>query len=356
LLQSEEPFEFPEEIEEAWIDLSKIQLNKKLNALISDAISKSHHLTNVTLLATEHYILDSNAVDLIKQIHNVPCLYICGEMVPDGTKNLGEALKMSTGFKSLQFFRTDFSANELAYICDGLINNSSITEVDLHASYFGNDGCNMMADLLKVNKTISKLDISQSFISDCSNLFEALKTNTTLKELNLFGNTFDTAQLGTLLKHNHSLEYLNLGLAGIKRGLDAISEALIGHRSLRNMCLLYNHFDYQGLHKLVECMRENYSVVSLQVTDSNATDNYNVKLIQELEEITARNEALQNENYFNTVIFIRGLIRNKRVLDVLPVEIWSAIFSEIEYPGVAFSFSAFFGELYRKTLHKMDES
>lgn len=348
---------FPIDITEASIDLSKIQLNQQRVTLILDAIAKSPHLTTVNFLVlTKEVVIDSHATNLIKHIHTVPVLTVCGEMLPTSTKNFGEALKSSTGFKSLLFYRTEFTENELIYICDGLMHNTSITDVDLHASCFRDAGCEMIADLLKVNKTIAKLDISESFVSNCKKLFETLQTNTTLKELNLFGNSFDTAQLAALLKVNHTLEYLNLGLAGIRQKLGAIAEALVGHRSLRSICLLYNHFDEEGLSKLVECMRENYSIVSLQVTDGNATDNYNAKLIEELEQITARNEELQNENYFKTIIFIRGLIRNKHVLDILPLEIWSAIFSGIEYPGIAFNFSAFFSELYNQTRDKMDES
>ena len=97
----------------------------------------------------------------------------------------------------------------------------------------------VLADVLKSNTTMTKLDLSRNFVGDsgAAGLAEALKSNTTLTVLNMSNNDIDdagTAGLAEALKSNTTLTDLDLSSNAIGAGGPAVlAEALKSRTALR---------------------------------------------------------------------------------------------------------------------------
>lgn len=148
---------------------------------------------------------------------------------------------------------------------------------------------------LKFNKTLTSLDASES----ATNYSEVLKHNTTLKELKV-----------PSLKHQELIEVIQYG---------QFLKALVVDN-------LTGDFKGQGEFDTIlkQTMESNYTLTSYWVAN---TDNNRFNYI------CNRNYALQKQRYEDTAMIIHIIARSS-LFDQLPTELWTAIFSEITYPGL----------------------
>jgi len=128
---------------------------------------------------------------------------------------------------------------EMLKIFEGLETNTTVTELKL-AHNDADEAAIEFAEIMKTNKTITKADISSNDIhfKGITAIGEMLKVNTTLKELNM-ANNFCREQIKDIaegLKVNKGLTKLNLNVSQIDdEGAMALQEALKSNTTLKEL-------------------------------------------------------------------------------------------------------------------------
>ena len=117
----------------------------------------------------------------------------------------------------------------------------NIPELILYHMQLTDTQIKALAEALKINTTLRELNLSKNFISDEGGkaLAEALKINTTLTKLNLSKNSIGN------------------------QGASAIAEALKTNTTLTTLDFSWNYIDIKGAKKLVEAMKINTTLTTL---------------------------------------------------------------------------------------------
>jgi hypothetical protein len=133
----------------------------------------------------------------------------------------------------------DITLQQVTRIAKELMANTSLISIDLEGNQkIGCDGAELIADVLKKNRAIIYLNLSECRISDRGvlALAKALEVNRSLIFLNLRFNAImneGAKAIAGVLRINHALTYLYLAANGIRyEGAKAISEALKINRGL----------------------------------------------------------------------------------------------------------------------------
>lgn len=148
---------------------------------------------------------------------------------------LGSALKENFSLRDLSLMRCNLT--NIKEIAEGLLKNRSLTKLDLTENSFGDAGVSALADSLKLNDTLTMLDLSKCGLLGIGDLAETLKSNRTLKSLNVGWNIHCVApqQLGAALKDNSGLTELDM--SGCCRHFESLPEALKINRTLLKLSL-----------------------------------------------------------------------------------------------------------------------
>ena len=143
--------------------------------------------------------------------------------------------------------------------------NTVLQEVDLFMTNIDHEGAKLIADLLKRNKSIRKLELYGKYTGSKSNgthiptsgitlLMQALEKNTTLETLSLNNNGLDSTSatnICKMMKKNKHLSHLNLAL---------------------------NQFNSQDIKKLASALQSSASVRFINVR-SNTVDDEEWKML-----------------------------------------------------------------------------
>lgn len=110
-----------------------------------------------------------------------------------------------------------------------------------------------------MKNSIETLDISKNKLSvSCAQIFNTLKDNNTLKNLNLFNNNagYDSSvALAKVLENNTALEFLDLGHNRIRnKGLSVLVEA-INKNPNNNLSGLGLRFNYLNEDSIIELLK-----------------------------------------------------------------------------------------------------
>ena len=136
------------------------------------------------------------------------------------------------------------------------------------------DRMNLFCEILKVNKSLTTLDLSRNRIgaAGAESLSEALKVNTCLTTLDLRDNEIDSAgaeSLSKALKVNTCLTTLNLGCNRIgATGAKSLSEALKVNTCLATLDLGWNRMGATGAESLSEALKLNTCLTTLDLGDN----------------------------------------------------------------------------------------
>ena len=126
-----------------------------------------------------------------------------------------------------------------------------VNTLGLHSKYLGVDGAKALAEAIKDNKTITKIDISCNDIKDEGSIAiaQALQTNKTITEIKLSNN--------------------NIGV----RGAEAIADALKINKIIKVLYLTNNNIQDAGAKAFAETLRNNKTLVLLCLTQNNIGNN-----------------------------------------------------------------------------------
>ena len=156
--------------------------------------------------------------------------------------------------------------NQMLIFCHCLMNNSTLTELNLSNNNITDEGAKRLAEAIKVNTTLQELNISMNKITDegAKRLAEAIQINTTLQELNISMNKITdkgAKRLAEAIQINTTLQELNISKNWIsKEGVMRIVEACTINRTLHKLVCTHNNLSKSGLAAINEYIRKENAV------------------------------------------------------------------------------------------------
>ena len=155
--------------------------------------------------------------------------------------------------------------DQMSIFCDCLMNNSTLTELNLSSNKITDEGVKKLAEDIQVN-ALQKLNLSGNEIADegAKGLGEAIQVNITLQELNISSNKISdegAKRLGEAIQVNTTLQELNISKNCIsKKGVMRIVEACRINRTLHKLVCTHNNLSKSGLAVINEYIRKENAV------------------------------------------------------------------------------------------------
>jgi Ran GTPase-activating protein (RanGAP) involved in mRNA processing and transport len=148
-----------------------------------------------------------------------------------------------------------FTPNAIYHLSTCLSNASCyITALSFKFTYLGFDELLMLADGIKFNKTLVKLDLSHNCFKSCMMkfMFEALLDNSSVADLNLSSNFLDNefaVDLAHLLESNQQLHKVDIASNPIgPEGAKYLLESILAHNdTLESLGDIRNTNVYMGV-------------------------------------------------------------------------------------------------------------
>lgn len=109
----------------------------------------------------------------------------------EGSRYIAQALKVNKSLRHLNLKLNRIDDKGGSKLCTDLLNNNSELEsISLSSNSLGHMFCEALAEFLKLNGTIKKLDISCNFIDDsnASTLKDSLKSNKNIIDVDVRNN------------------------------------------------------------------------------------------------------------------------------------------------------------------------
>jgi hypothetical protein len=233
------------------LDLSGHRMNAADLQALSDSLKKNKHLVEVDL--SQSLVKDPNGLNVIFET-----LQINSSIVKLNIRHL-DVFDKNTSFSSLR-------------------SNKSLRDIDLSDNFLGDEGCKLIADILKTNDSLKDINLSHNVIQSAGfkELSEALKVNITLKKINLSANT---ARLGEIkmiseaIKVNKSLTELDLSELGFDlEGTKALADALRVNATISRIHLSKNRIDRAGAMQLTEVLKVNETLAYIDLSNNFIDD------------------------------------------------------------------------------------
>ena len=226
-------------------------------------------ITDVGMNVLEQFIVEKvSTLECIDLSHNesspwgLYCAYIrhcsCSSLTLGGdygmkeyVNEITESLQINANLQSLKLKNITIEGVEL--ISEIVRTNKTLQKLDLSNNKLSDDGTITISDGLKNNTTLLELNISHNNITNkaIKNITESIQVNTTLEKLDLSHNILsdDGATLiSSCLKCNNSLLKLNISHNGITdKGTKEIAEAIKINSTLQNIDISRNHISAEGL-------------------------------------------------------------------------------------------------------------
>ena len=183
-------------------------------------------------------------------------------------KDLFHKVSNSVGFLDLNGINKiqKITDENLIVICEALKINSTLKEINISNNLFGDEGTKYLSGYLSMNPSLFLINLSVNDIrqSGMKHLSNALRLNSTLKEIYFFQNRIGdegVKYLSECLKVNCCLSKINLCHTEINaKGVKYLSEALKINTSLKSINLGSNDFGDEGLNHLSEALKLNNSL------------------------------------------------------------------------------------------------
>ena len=157
-------------------------------------------------------------------------------------KCFGEALKKNTVLQALRIAANGFSASDVCALLTGLKENETLTALDLSSNTVGQDGQELLADLLTFHDHIVWLGLDATAVGPACEFLHALAAARTLSHVSL--------------SHN------SLGQEGAKR----IARVLQTSPTLQRLDLTHTRLGYEGMQQVLHALAQNTYLYSLHLS------------------------------------------------------------------------------------------
>eukprot|EP00029_Vermamoeba_vermiformis_P011039 TRINITY_DN5967_c0_g1_i1.p1 TRINITY_DN5967_c0_g1~~TRINITY_DN5967_c0_g1_i1.p1 ORF type:complete len:484 (-),score=25.70 TRINITY_DN5967_c0_g1_i1:69-1520(-) len=227
-----------------------------------------------------------------------------GSVKPNSCKYFAELLKVNKTIKKLNFL--DGSSIEdkgLCFISEVLENhNRTLTTLILQGNQIENEGCIRLCNALKKNTSVTSLDLSYNMLE-----YDAWKS------------------IGDMLKNNSTLKVLGLIESGYKSedGCVALVEGLKQNSTLTHLNILRNSFDRNSTNALIDLVASNKSITSLSMASDLFED---PQISIQLQEALISNTTIRSLNMSlcpiksNGASALREVLKKNRTLTQLDLQ------------------------------------
>eukprot|EP01080_Neovahlkampfia_damariscottae_P005218 gene5218-8830_t len=259
------------------LDLAETNFNGNLLTYLGEALAPN---STVEILHLERNGIQGTAIyEMFKQLEKhkgklkVKELYLAGNAQlnyvskPKEMNNfLGDLLKISPNLTILDLNQASINRTLMDSLSAALNGryNLPLQELRLRENkQIGKYGLKPLAEALKTNKQLLKLDISGCDLGVQGAAFVAtiLEENTSIIDLNLFGNFVETEggiSISKALEKNTTLKSIDLGLNRLRaRGSNHIAELLEKNTTLETIGLKHNHIPDKFGVKITKAIIEN---------------------------------------------------------------------------------------------------
>lgn len=175
---------------------------------------------------------------------------------------LSQSLRTNTTLEYLNLHNNGINAEGINILITNLKYNTCIKKLNLSANYMNADdfkhGGYAIADLLRVNSTLEKLDLNQTHLNEGSfgAIMDALCYNTSLKNLILWLNhgIKNNQKINEMLKNNKSLQSIDIHDIGIKsvEYIDTIIESLKLNSSITSLKCDATHDQHNKIKEIID--------------------------------------------------------------------------------------------------------
>ncbi|KAG0291627.1 hypothetical protein BGZ96_005014 [Linnemannia gamsii] len=224
---------------------------------------------------------------------------------PEGCVMVADAVRFNRTLNSLSLDMNEMGPLGATAMAAALVSNRHLTYLYLPHNNIGDQGLEKICESLKRNKSLIGLDLELNNIGAGHSLVgmtalgDVLRTNHTLREINLAYNLFSGDAVSELMKGvavNSTLESINFTNCGIStEGALAIAEVLPSARGLQNLGLTSNpDIAVEGYWSLADNLAKNRSMKGIQL-DYNSEDRH--VLYEKIQHLLTRNFIWQQAIY-----------------------------------------------------------
>lgn len=223
----------------------------------------------------------------------------------EGCIMIADAVRFNRTLISLSLDMNEMGPKGATSMSAALVSNRHLNYLYLPHNNIGDQGLVEICESLKRNKSLIGLDLELNNIGSGQSLVgmvalgEVLRTNRTLREINLAYNLFSGDAVSELMKGvavNSTLESINFTNCGIStEGALAIAEVLPSARGLQNLGLTSNpDIAVEGYWALSNNLAKNHSMKGIQL-DYNSEDRH--VLYEAIQHLLTRNFIWQQAIY-----------------------------------------------------------
>ena len=251
---------------------------------VAKLIQESELIQEINMMCNE--ITDKGASyigDALGEAKSLKCLQMNGNKIgDDGGMEMAKALIRSEYLASLDLGDCDLGIDSIIAICSVLQYNENLVALNLSRPLIFSiqeEASVHIGKLLKVNYTLEELHLEKFGIQDFGvrRLCDGLLENKTLTYLNLNSNKMSrdgALAISKLLRINHTLAVLDIGNNRIESaGAKYLSGALIEeNRSLTTLVVVNNQIEGDGLVAIADAVENNPTLTNVYIWGNTLSD------------------------------------------------------------------------------------
>ena len=215
--------------------------------------------------------------EVLKLNLSMATLILCNNSISDaGALSISNLLLTNCTLTSINLSDNLISDIGAIHIAECLKKNNLI-ELDLEINQVGDQGLKVLSKALRYNNSLDLLNLSFNNISNTgvNHLSKAMKTNQKLSQLLLMSNNITDAKkwITNLLKHNNSLQYLDISCNSIRnKGLEYFSNALGINESVTELNFSQNSIGDDGAKFITLALSKNIALLSLDISENDMSE------------------------------------------------------------------------------------
>jgi Ran GTPase-activating protein (RanGAP) involved in mRNA processing and transport len=215
--------------------------------------------------------------EFINQRSDITILRAGASTVGDvGAEAFADMLKINRTLTSIDLSENDIESKGAIALAAALKDNQKLVSLDINNNDIGDEGVKALADMLKINQTLTSIDLSDSDMDEegVKALADMLEINQKLTSINLNGNDIgdDTKALKALadmLKINQTLTSIDLSANGIEsKGAIALAATLKKNQTLTVLKINDNEMRDEGTKALAEMLKINRTLTSIDLSEN----------------------------------------------------------------------------------------
>ncbi len=308
--------------------LLEVTLDQEMQKAVSDVLTKCHFLRNLELSSPSLQIVQDSLIDALQK-RTLPLeQFSCSCLAMDTNFNRAiESLRNAT------FYRCHFKEQES--FCAAVADNRTIETLALIDLKLSEKQCTAIQHLLRTNSTLKELNLKNQHVAakGAVDICRGLQANNSLLRFHMPGNMLGFVAFeacNEMLQVNDTLEELSINYVFSDRELKEICNGLKLNKSLTSLHF-YKKPDLDYGSVFAELLEENHVLRSVTYGEIK------LKLSSEqMDKYLERNRAICEATKKDMIVLFCNIRRSTEALQLFPVEIWLQIFKPLRLLGCGY--------------------